>query len=206
LIHQALFHLCGELSFVRLNCTGSHVLLRPIRPIAQTLCDVVGLAHQNKVLATLLAGGAAMLLLFAHILASHLESRTFDLIYSVIKAYLSEKATSIVYQSIAHWAMSYGVFFLFRVCLYIVLYAAYELRRDVVFALSALLGISFAAALLADYLANGSGSWNVRLAAWTFGVATYTSWFWFRYMSGGNSAHKAFDLDVGTALVRLRPH
>jgi len=190
-----------------MRCRGEHRLLAPIRPIALTLCDVASLAKQNKLLAVGLAAIAGLLLLGAHLTAAQLESHTFDLVYAAIKAYLSKKATGIVYQGVLHWLLANGAFYVFRICAFLVLYAAYELGRDVVFSLALLLAIALIAALaIGHYYVDGSGAWNGHVAGWTLLLAAFLGWFRFRYMSARNSRHKSFDFDVGAALVRLRSY
>lgn len=189
------------------RCYGEHKLLAPIRPIALTLCDVYSLARANRLLAAGLAVIVCALLLYAHFTAAHLESHTFDLVYSAIKAYLSKKATGIVYQGILHWALSNGAFYIFRFCAFVVLYAAYELGRDAVFALSLFIALALIAVLAAGHqYIDGSGAWNGHVAGWTLLLAACLGWFWSRYMSGRNGDHRSFDFDVGAALVRLRPY
>jgi hypothetical protein len=186
------------------RCFGEHKLFAPIRPIALTLCDVYSLARQNKPLALGLAAAAVALLLYAHLTAAQLESHTFDLVYSAIKAYLSKKATGIVYQGILHWALSNGAFFVFRFCAYLVVYAAYDLGRNVVFSLSLLMGITLITGLTLGQYLFGGGAWSGHIAGWALLFAAFSGWFWFRYMSTGNDQHRSFDFDVGEALVRLR--
>jgi hypothetical protein len=147
-----------------------------------------------------------LLLLGAHVTAVNLESHTFDLVYSVIKSYLSKKATGVFYQGVLHWLLSNGAFYIFRICAFLVLYAAYELGRDVVFALSLLIAIALIAVLaLGHYHMDGSGAWNAHVAGWTLLLAAFLGWFRSRYMSGCNEDHRSFDFDIGAALVRLRP-
>ena len=189
----------------RRRCYGEHKLFAPIRPIALTLCDVHSLARQNKMLAAGLAGIVAALLLYTYLTAQHLEAYTFDLVYSAIKAYLSKKATGVVYQGILYWLLSNGAFYAFRFCAYLVLYAAYDLGRHVVFALSLLIGMSLTASLALGYPLSG-GVWNGHVAGWALLFTAFIGWFWFRYMSSRNAQHKSFDFDVGAALVRLRGH
>lgn len=187
------------------RCYGEHKLFAPIRPIALTLCDVHTLARQNKLLAAGLAAIAAALLLYAYLTAQHLEAQTFDLVYSAIKAYLSKKATGVVYQGILYWLLSNGAFYAFRFVAYLILYAAYDLGRHVVFALSLLTGIALTSGLALGYQLGG-GAWNAHVAGWSLLFAAFIGWFWFRYMSSRNAHHKSFDFDVGAALVRLRGH
>lgn len=143
-----------------LRCRGDHKVFAPIRPIALTLCDVAALARQNKLLAAMLAGIVVLLLLSAHLTAAQLETHTFDLVYAAIKAYLSKKATGIVYQGILYWLLSNGAFYVFRFCAFLALYAAYELGRDIVFSLSLLLGIALIAGLALVYWSDGRDLWT----------------------------------------------
>jgi hypothetical protein len=191
---------------VRVACNGHHRLFKPIRPIALTLCDIASLARQNKLLAGILAAIVVLLLFGAHLTAANLESHTFDLVYSVIKSYLSKKATGVFYQGILHWLLSNGALYIFRICAFLVLYASYELGRDVVFALSLLIAIALIAALaVGHYYVDGSGAWSGHVAGWTLLLAAFLGWFRSRYMSGRNDDHRSFDFDIGAALVRLRP-
>jgi hypothetical protein len=188
------------------RCYGEHKLFAPIRPIALTLCDLVSLVAQNKLLAAILAGIVVCLLLSAHVAASYFDAHTFDLIYSIIKAYLSRTATSVIYQGVLHWALANGVFFAFRFGAYLILYAAYELGRGVVFALVLLAAIAVFVALVLGMLLDASGALNGQLAGSALLLAAIIGWFWFRYMSPRSDSHRSFDFDVGAALVRLRSH
>jgi len=191
---------------VRLACDGNHKLLRPIRPIALTLCDALALVGENKLLAAILGGLVVLLLLYAHFAAAHLESQTFDLIYAIIKAYLSKKVTGLAYQGVLYWAMSYGMFFAFRLGAYVAVCAAHQLGRDVVFALSLLLALTLIAGLAGLHLASASANLSGQLVAWAIIFTAYLGWFWSRYMSGGHGQHRSFDYDIGVARMRLRPH
>lgn len=175
-----------------------------VRPIALTLCDIVSLTRQNKLVALILAGVAVLLLVSAYFSAAELEAHTFDLLYAAIKSYLSKKTTGIAYQGVLQWLLSNGAFYVFRYCARIVLAAAYDLGRDVVFSLSLLAGVlATSSAALAAMHAGGSPLTG-QAAAWALLFAAFLGWFWSRYMSPHNDHHSSFDFDVGAALARLR--
>lgn len=186
------------------GCNGGHKLLAPIRPVALTICDIVSLARLNKVVAVALAATAGLLLFAAHLAASQLEQHTFDLVYSLIKSYLSKKATGFVQQGVLHWILGNGAFYAFRLAALLALGAAYDLGRDVVFALGLLCAATVVALLGLGALNGNDAAWLGYWAAWLLVLAGILGWFWSRYMSPANSLHRSFDFDVGAALVRLR--
>ena len=129
------------------RCYGEHKLFAPIRPIALTLCDVYSLARANRQLAVGLAVIAGLLVFAAYKLAMTFESSAAELIYRAIQAYLSKKATGMFTQGALHLLFSNLTFAAFRLCAYLALRAAYDLGRDVVFALSLLVFATLLAAV-----------------------------------------------------------
>lgn len=189
---------------MRRICNGEHRLLSPIRPVALTVCDIVSLAKQNKMVAFALAATAGLLFFGAHLAASQLEQHTFDLFYSVIKSYLSKKATGLVQQGVLHWILGNGAFYAFRLAALLALGAAYDLGRDVVFALGLLCAGTLVALLGLGAFNGNDAAWLGYWTSWLLVLAGILGWFWSRYMAPANSLHRSFDFDVGAALVRLR--
>lgn len=199
------------MSDVLRQCNGSSPWLRPIRPIALTLCDAVGLSRDSRFCALALVLCAAGLLLLVHLTVGHVEGLTRDAIYLVIRHYVSQyvtkSGTDWFYTVLLHWALSNGAFALFRIAAYLVLRAFYDLGRDVVFALLALIVAALSLALIAQHYAAGSAPAALpieRVGGAIFVLTTVLVWFWSRYISPHNAHRKVFDHDIGAALVRLR--
>lgn len=193
------------------QCNGSAPWLRPIRPIALTLCDAVGLAPQSKFCAVGIGLCAVALLVMVHLTVGHVEGLTRDAIYLVIRHYVSQyvsrSGTDWFYTVLLHWALSNGAFALFRIAAYLVLRAFYDLGRDVVFALLALLAAVLSLALVVQHYAAGSvpAALSIeRVGGAIFVLSAVLVWFWARYISPNSQHRKVFDHDVGAALVRLR--
>lgn len=186
------------------NCDGRHRLLAPIRPIALTLCDVVSLARNNRVLALAIGGIVVLLLFTAHLAAKQLEQSTFDMLYALIKSYMSKKATGIVQQGALHWLLGNGTFFLFRFVAFFAVWAAYDLGRNTVFALGLLVTCVLLGTVLLGFARNQDTAWLGYFTGWLLAAGGILGWFWSRYMSTANLDYRSFDFDVGAALVRLR--
>lgn len=189
------------------RCYGEHKLFAPIRPIALTLCDVYSLARANRQLAVGLAVIAGLLVFAAYKLAMTFELSAAELIYRAIQAYLSKKATGMFTQGALHLLFSNLTFAAFRLCAYLALRAAYDLGRDVVFALSLLVFATLLAAVFPTALVGErwmGAAWSQQLAVTAFGLAAFIGWFWVRYIAESNPRHRSFDFDVGEAIVSLR--
>jgi hypothetical protein len=182
------------------------MLLRPIRPIALTFCDAVGLIRQSWPCAVALLAAAVGLLVLAHLSAGQIEALTSKIVQRLVSKYVSGVATEWVYYGLLHWLLANGAFFVFRFCAYYVLYAAYELRRDVVFALLVLMAVSVSLFLLAGLYAGPRPGWASleRVASLDLAFMSALAWYWSRYLSPRNPNRKVFDHEVGAALTRLR--
>lgn len=191
---------------MRLTCNGNHRLLRPIRPIALTFCDVVALARQSWSFAALLLAAAIALLFVAHLSANQVAEATNKIVQVMVSKYVSGVAAEWAYVGLLHWLLANGAFFLFRFLSYYVLYAMYELGRDIVFALLVLMAILASVVLLAGLYAGPKPGWGSpeRVASLELACVSALAWYWSRYISPNNPNRKVFDHEIGEALVRLR--
>lgn len=114
---------------------------------------------------------------------------------------LTTWATQLFVANVSFWAL--------RFLLEKIVFAIYELGRDIVFSilvLSVLAASSFIAveyllkhADINDFIQSHKIAVVLSLAAWTV-----TTWFWARYIFRRASNRSVFDHDVGAALVQLR--
>ena len=191
---------------MRITCNGNHRLLGPIRPIALTLCDALATARQSRFWAVGLLLAVLGLLFISHLSAEEIEALTGKLVRALVAKYVSGFTTDWVYTGFLHWALANGTFFVFRVGAFFVLYAAYELKRDIVFALLCLATICLGLVLVAAYIGSepGKGTSLERVGSLMLGSGSVLAWYWSRYYAPANPNRKVFDHEVGAAMVRLR--
>jgi|GEM_PF-5569804 len=189
---------------MRMSCNGNHRLLVPIRPIALTFCDAVGLARHSKLWSGALLLIAVGLLFTAHLSAAQIEGLTHRFVQLLVSKYVTGLTAEWAYTLVLHWMLANAAFFAFRLGAAAVLYVAYELGRDAVFALlclaAILLGLYFAAA----HVRPGAGAAIERQASVMLGAVWVLGWYWSRYLSPRNPNRRVFDHDVGAARARLR--
>jgi hypothetical protein len=192
--------------FMRITCNGNHRLFSPIRPIALTCCDALATARRSKFWAVGLVLAVPALLFVSHLSAEQIEALTGKLIRAVVSKYVSGLTTDWVYTAFLHWALANGAFFMFRLGAFFVLYTAYELGRDIVFALLCLATICLALQLAAAYAGAGTdrGVSLEKTASIMLGSVSVLAWYWSRYCSPTNPNRKIFDHEVGAAMTRLR--
>jgi hypothetical protein len=154
----------------------------------------------------MLLAAAVGLLVLAHLSASQIAESTSKIVQVMVSKYVSGVATEWAYVGLLHWLLANGAFFLFRFLSYYVLYAMYELGRDVVFALLVLLAILASLVLLAGWYAGPKPGWGSleKVASLELACVSALAWYWSRYISPTNPNRKVFDHEIGEALVRLR--
>ena len=190
------------------DCDAKHPLLLPIRPIAKLFCDAYQLSPYSRLGAFGLFLLNCGLLFGSYILTHGLSNVTQDLLYKVIGEQLPKEAVLIAAGWFAQLIVSNSIFFIVRFVLTKLIYAAYELGRDVVFASFIFILVAILLWLSGSYYLKGGTIAEfvqahrvlilVALISWVV-----TIWFWARYVYRSNDKRHVFDHEIGAALVQL---
>jgi hypothetical protein len=191
------------------ECNAEHPLFFPIRPIAKSFCEVWRLIPFSRFSSAILFLICCLLLFISYVLTKHVTEYAQDLVFGTIEDRFKRKMVL----TLGGWAIqllvSNSSFFLFRVVLAGIVYAIYQLGRDLVFSLLLLL-LSAAISFCCFEYYQGKETIDLffyahRLeAVGTFSLLTLILWYWRRYVFKNKNNHSVFDHDVGAALVQLR--
>jgi hypothetical protein len=190
------------------DCDAKHPLLWPIRPIAKLFCDAYQLSPYSKLGAFGLFLLNCGLLFGSYVFTHELSNLTQDLLYKVIGEQLPKQAVLIAAGWLAQLIVSNSTFFLVRFVLAKLVYAVYELGRDVVFAVLILLFSTVLLWLSGAYYFSGEKIDEFirlhRILILGFLISwVITSWYWARYIYRSKENKHVFDHEVGAALVQL---
>lgn len=191
------------------SCDPEHPLLWPVRPIARTLCDALGLVKHCRFCAINMFLLSGILLFLSYEVSHEFGDVIRYAVHNVLEDAIPRQILTLITSWLTQIIISNTYFFIFRYIISRLLYALYELGNALVYSLLRLIVIGTTGAVTTLYfLKGGAVEEFIRsqklLTASVLISWSIMAWYWARYVHRKGVNRKIFDHDVGAALTEFQ--